>query len=343
MRLIEGSARRQPIIALLLAGRIRPSPMLEALDLHELCLPVGLQGRLIDAWLATLAELEGVFDVRVVVNTAAEVASINSSLQGDLDDEYTFDVATMTEPAAWRGAGGIVRDVMDVAGHDDSSLVLICEAKKLPPPSLKPIVARFHSDGGATGVVGICGRDEPAGVYLFEQSSLTCIPSVGYFDFKEQFLPTLVRNRARLLSAHLSGSVHRLSDLDGYLRTVRQSLSAGASKSAIRISPHASVSGSAVLTGHCIVEAGAVIEDGAIVHDSVILQGATVGGGSVVCRSVLGPLTSVAPRSRVLKSLLTLPSDAPSRSQPVDRLNRLMPIRSNGAGRLEAREGVSES
>ena len=59
-----------------------------------------------------------------------------------------------------------------------------------------------------------------------------------------------------------------------------------------------------MLDGFCIIEPGAVIEDGAVVHDSVILWGATVGGGSVVSCSVIGPLASVEARARAVRQVV---------------------------------------
>ena len=66
---LESRSRARPIVALLLAGRIRPSPILDAIGIHELCLPIGPEGRLRDAWLRKLSEIPQLQQARVIVNT----------------------------------------------------------------------------------------------------------------------------------------------------------------------------------------------------------------------------------------------------------------------------------
>jgi len=295
----------RPITAILLAGRIRPSPLREALDIPVLCLPMGRRGSLLDAWLRVLATVPNLTEVQVVVNTPADAEAVRTAA-ASTSALIAAGVAlrVIAEPAAWRGAGGLVRDVS--FSVDPKSVVLVCEAKRLPPSTLTPMIEAFQCTPDIAGVVGVCGRDEPAGIYAFAQESLQLVPRIGYYDLKEQFLPAMAKAHHRVITAKLADAVHRIRDLDSYLLAVRQSMTiAGTDRACIRIAPRASVSGSAVLDGTCVVEHGAVVEDGAVVHDSVILWGATVGGGSVVSGSVIGPLAGVEPRSRVIRSIIT--------------------------------------
>jgi hypothetical protein len=294
--------------AIILAGRIRPSPWREALDVHVLCLPVGLRGSLMDAWLEALGKLGGIGDVQVVVNTPEDVESVTATAgMHHRQSVNGLSPRVLAEPAAWRGAAGILRDVTSQLADDD--LVLVCEGKLLPPPSLSPILEAFHEHGpDVAGVVGVCGKDEPAGVYVFTRKAIGLIPHIGYFDMKEQFLPALRREGHRIVTARLGDAVWRLRDLESYLATVRQSLSGtDVARSFVRASDRASISGSAVLDGFCVIEPGAVVEDGAVVHDSVVLWGATIGGGAVVSRSVVGPLATIEPRSRLVRSFVARP------------------------------------
>jgi hypothetical protein len=296
----------RPVAAVLLAGAIRPSILCAALDIHVLCLPVRRSGCLLDAWLDVLGEIPELGEVLVVVNTQREVEAVNRSARiSNGRIAYGMAVRTIAEPAAWRGAGGILRDVTrDLSSR---SIVLACEAKRLPPSSVLPLVEPFEDDLAPAGVIGVCGRDEPAGVCAFDHSTLDLAPRIGYFDMKEQFLPAICTAGGRVITASLGDQVWRLNDLDSYLTTVRQSLRNQGDDAVHRVSPQASVSGSAVLNGFCIVEAGAVIEDGAVVHDTVLLGGGTIGGGAVVSRSVIGPLAQVEPRSRVVGEFVTSP------------------------------------
>ena len=302
------------VSAVILAGRLRQAPLQEALDVHMLCLPVGRSGTLLEAWLGALRGVPDLAHVRVVVNSDEDA----SSVRGVLPREYRLPasrplVDVMAEPASWRGAGGIVRDVTE--DLSDDALVLVCEGTRLPPASLDPVVLAASSRDGEgrlpAGVVGVVGEDAPAGLYAFRRASIRHTPRIGYYDMKEQFLPALARAGERVVVASLGEGSARLRDLDSYLQTVRQSLNGSAGTGAAnvghssqRVSSRASVSGSAILDGFCIIEPGAVVEDGAVVHDSVILWGATVGGGSVVSCSVIGPLASVEARARAVRQVV---------------------------------------
>lgn len=307
---VSGVGCKRPMAAVILAGRIRPSPLREAIDVHVLCLPVGAQGTLLDAWMCELAKVPDLLEVRVVVNTAADVDAV-SAIAGAYrrGGEGCPVLRIIAEPASWRGAGGILRDV--TSELPDDAMVLVCEGKRLPPASLTPLLEVIDGEAGndIAGVVGVVGKDEPGGVYAFSRRAIDIIPSIGYFDMKEQFLPELSAAGEKVVTAKLDDAAWRLYNLESYLATVRKSLADGSgNRTNIRASDRASISGSAVLDGCCIIEPGAVIEDGAVVHDSVVLWGATIGGGAIVSRSVVGPLAVVEPRARVVQSFVSKPT-----------------------------------
>jgi len=257
--------------------------------------------------------------VRVVLNTVADVETVRSAshLMNDRSWMSTTNVQAVAEPAAWRGAGGILHDVTRDAPA--SSIVLAIEALTLPPDSLQPMVSAMVD--GLSGLVGVVGEDEPSGVYAFSHQSLAQVPSVGYYDMKEQLLPSMTERGERVGVLPIASRLVRIRDRRSYLSAVRRSLevttaesidSGGAAvrKWRHRVSPAASVSGSAILCGCCVVEGGAVVEDGAVVHDSVILDGATIGGGAIVSRSIIGPLATVDPRNRFVRQVVHDPAAA---------------------------------
>ena len=293
----------RPRSAILLAGSIRRTPQASATNLPALCLPVGRRGLLLDAWLEALATIDDVQDVRVVLMTAQDVESVRSIAPVSAS-RLGGSLRLIAEPAPWRGAAGILRDVTE--GIDEQTVIIACEARRLPPPNLAPLLKPFDEVGDdLCGVVGIQGRDEPGGVYALTRRCIAQVPAIGYQDLKEQFLPSMASRRAGIISVPLEGRVMPIRDRESYLRAVRASIAAAnESEGHIRRAPGAFISASAVLSGCCIVEDGAIIEDGAVVHDSVILWGATVGGGAVVSRSVVGPLAAVQPRSRVMQATL---------------------------------------
>lgn len=289
----------ESISVVMLAGTIRPSPLRAALDVPALCLPMGARGALLDTWLEALTALP-VRDVTIVLNSQSDVEAVGAIARaGGHPGRITGSIRPVAEPAAWRGAAGLLRDMTEHVETDGT--ILVVEAAGLPPRTLAPIAAAMG--GPDAGIVGVCGDDQPAGVYAFTRHAIEQIPRVGYYDLKEQLLPNLYgEGEATVRAAVLGERVLKIHDRAAYLDAVAVTLAAS-NGGAARVSSRASVSGSAIVQGACIIESGAVIEDGAVVHDSVVLAGATIGGGAIVSRSVIGPLTNVAPRRRVMREI----------------------------------------
>ena len=294
----------QSIDVILLAGRIRPSPLMEALDVPTLCLPIDRNGSLLHAWLQALSSLPRVRSVRAVVNTAIEAEAVQFTACGEARSSANrMGLHVVAEPAPWRGAAGIVRDV--TAEDPRADLVLVCEANRLPPTCLDHLShLMMKSQPAVAGVIGFCGEDQPAGLYMFTQQAIERIPTIGYHDLKEQFIPSLRRAGHRVLCCRTGDSVWRLNDLESYLACVRQRVAGGAARG-VHISAHASVADSATFQGASIVESGAIIEDGAVIHDSVVLWGATIGARAVLSRSVIGSLARVSADERLTRAVLS--------------------------------------
>ena len=283
------------LTAVMLAGTLRPTPLREALDVPVLRLPVGRVGTLLDAWLGCLGTISCLDDVRIVVNSEGDAETVRSLLGRWARNGA---IRAIAEPASWRGAGGILRDVMGEARG--GSAVVVCEANALPPDDLAPVLEELEA-GSAGGIVGVYGADEPGGVYAFRRALLGRIPSIGYHDLKEQFLPSLAGSGVEIRTAALSGRPTSLRDLGGYLAAAGVSLgSEEGGERRGRISSGARVSGSATVDGLCVVEEGVVVEDGAVIHDAVLLVGATIGVGAVVSRSIVGPCSAVPAQARVI-------------------------------------------
>jgi hypothetical protein len=289
--------------AVLLAGTIRPSPLREALDIPMLCLPVGVEGSLLDAWHRVLDEVGAAADVRVVVNSERDVEPVAVAAESSPRiGRAAGAMGIMAEPAAWRGTAGVLRDVTDDLAGDDR--VIVVEARCLPPASLRPLLEGLGR--ADLGVVGVCGVDSPAGVSVFRRRALEMVAAVGYYDLKEQLLPSLHGSGLRVTTAAMGPRVHRIRDRDRYLAAVATSLgAAGRGQPAQRRAADATVASSALLDGFCIIEPGVDVRGGAVVHESVILAGATIERNAVVSRSVIGPGTTVAAGHRAVRSVLS--------------------------------------
>jgi hypothetical protein len=286
----------RPLNVVMLAGTLRPSPLRAQLGIPLPCLPLGRRGTVLGTWLATFESLGEVTETAIVLNSEAEAEAVRASAE-----DGGKPVRAIAEAAAWRGAGGLLRDASADAPPD--ALVVVVETSTMPPASLAAVAAAF--DAGIDGVVGVCGADQPAGVYAFTREAIEHIPHVGYFDLKEQFLPRLFEADLVVRAISLGAPMARLRTRRAYLDAVRLSLERDGADPPQLVDARASISPSAILDGCCLVQPDVVVEDGAVVHDSVILAGATIGGGAVVSRSVLGPRATVAARDRAVRTVVT--------------------------------------
>lgn len=281
------------LTTVILAGTLRPSPLHAALGVPAPCLPVGPGVTLLEAWQAVFEDAGVGSDVRVVVNSEAEV--------DPLAGHRATPFRVIVEPAAWRGTAGVLRDVTD--DLDDAQPVLVVEASCLPPLSLRPLLDAM--DDRTAGVVGVGGFDEPGGVYVLRRDAIASASTVGYRDFKEQLLPALHEAGSAVRTADLGGPVHRVWDRRSYLHAVQHYISTRRDVRREQLAEtRSAVSGTAIVEGFVLLGSGAVVEDGAVVHESIILDGATVGGGAVVSRSIVGPLAQLAPRTRVVRRIV---------------------------------------
>jgi hypothetical protein len=290
------------VIAVLLAGTLAPSPLRTALGVLPLCLPFGATGTLLDAWLGVIDELDVCSQVRVLVNTAEDIASLQSVMPRGERTRRGRRIMLVAEPASWRGAAGVMFDATVDLGDDQ--IILVIEAHSMPPASVAPVMTSLADD--LAGVVAVAQDRQPAGMYVFRRSALHATPRVGYFDMKEQLIPKLAGGGGKLGAVQVDHPCIRIRDRRSYLAAVRErAAQAGSGQAASRVSRQAAVSGSAVLSGVCIIEDGVVVEDGALVHDSVVLSGATIGGGAILSRSIVAPLTRVAPRAKIIRGVVS--------------------------------------
>jgi hypothetical protein len=279
------------VTAVLLAGALRRPPLRAALDVPELCMPLAADADVLDGWLRAFATLGTRWRGVCVVHDHADLTLVRDRLER----ARPAPLEALIEPVAWRGPGGVLRDVTDGCGPDD--LVLAIEAARLPPRTLAPIMAGLGA--ADAGVVGCCGDAEPAGVILLRRSALERAPRVGYHDLKEQLLPALHQAGLAVRAVHLDERTRSLRRRREYLRGLAQRLGRAAS-----VARDASVAAEALLDGTVVIRSRAVVESEAVLQDAVIMEGARVSRGAVVGRSVVGPGALVEPGSRLIEAVV---------------------------------------
>jgi len=298
------------LTSVMLAGTLRPTPLREALDIHVLCLPMGSGHTLLDIWRSKLAEIDGLNEVRIMVNTTQDADSVDRvAKQSSLQDSEHLSLHITAEGTSWRGAGGILHDVTENLLPE--TIVLCVEANTLPPVSLAPLLEPLIEQQAEAldGVVGINDIDEPAGVYAFTRRAIELIPSIGFHDIKEQFLPEVHQQDLKVVTARLGERTIRMWDRKGYLTGVRQNLEAILNDTTKQsVSSEVKVSDSALIDGCCIIQPEVVIQDDAVVHDSVVLSGAKIEKGAIVSRSIIGPSATISSNDRVVRQVIASPA-----------------------------------
>jgi lipopolysaccharide/colanic/teichoic acid biosynthesis glycosyltransferase/dTDP-glucose pyrophosphorylase len=170
----------------------------------------------------------------------------------------------------------------------------------------------------------------PAGVYVFDPTILGRIPDQGYFDIKEQLIPRLLDENARVLRAEIAGFCRPVASLQDYFSLQREVLDAGAfvrtglrqtgdrvwTGEGSRVSPSARITGPVVIGMDCAIEddaritGPAVIGDGCrvgrsgLVRNGILLDGATLGEGAQVEDSVVGRRSRVDGGRHLRRSVL---------------------------------------
>ena len=243
---------------ILLAGGLRPSPLVNATGRSVLDLSLTPQRTVLDCWVDRLTETAPEMPIRVVHD-----AIIPPPWPGKHVGER---VLIEKEPKSLRGPAGVIGDLC--RGYGPQQCVIVAEAARYVGCSLKPLIAE-HTQRGADVTVAANADGTPAGIYAIRVGSLDLVPAVGFMDLKEQWL-------RRAVDAGLEVRVHQLASPGALpLRTRRQFLRAAAVANASVDAP--------------VICHGSRVAPDATVEGSVIMPGATVASEAVIVRSVVAP------------------------------------------------------
>lgn len=288
-------SRSSGMRALLLAGSLRTAraaPLAGALGLPVASLPVDARFSVLAWWLDALLR-GGVADgVSVAVADETE-RSFYERIAVEADCDKGFSV--WIDRNQHRGAGGTVRDHFDdLAADPILGGMLIAECSTFGDFDLPGFVAAIDPASDATVLAGPDGS--PCGVMHLSLRAIRRIPTIGYFDLKEQLLPAIAAAGGRVPVVRSSGAPFRISDRRSYLALVDARRAGGIPM----ISDAAQIDASAFIEGGSLIGRGAVVKDRAIVSGSVVMPGAVVGAGAVVARSVVPPGARIPAGSRII-------------------------------------------
>lgn len=307
------SAERQKVHGIVLAGahawgesileRVCPRPLL----------PVA--GRPLIWFALDWLRRSGLSDVTVCANSDTHVLRncLGDGATQGLSLDYYEDVMP-------RGPAGCARDA---AYQTSGDLFVVVEAMILPRIDLADVLAEHLKSRSALTVVATrpgSGGDEralePAGVYVVSKSALELIPSKGYQDIKEMWIPRLYQHGCPA-TPHLVGedSALRVSGIGSYLaasalaievlsggtwlrRDYRQIGSAWVHRTAqladstrisgnVLVGPQATVESGAALIGPSVIGPDSRIEASAVVSHAIAWSDCRIGRGAILNRCIL--------------------------------------------------------
>lgn len=289
-----GSLQRLRSVVLL-GGTVRPTPLHAAVKRSILDLPLEQETTILNHWLNRATELARYADieqlpVRILVNQQSYEPNSGAARYSGV---YTVE----QDGSEYRGTGGMLRDLAQQ--YDDDDLILVASASQVLLDPLSALAKVLHHKGGDVNLIS--HRDgTPSGVMLIRCQTLRLIPSLGFFDMKEQGLPLIAgRYDVRVVHCRRPTGVP-LRTLEDYITALRlhHRRRAGRPRVADPLSEDWSPS-------FAIVENGASVAARAHLHDTVVLRSAIVESGASLVRCVVCPGAVVRQKASEIDRFVT--------------------------------------
>ena len=307
-------------LGIILSGGLRQPLLRRQMGVPIGALPVTEHSTLLGTWVRRMLEFSTIESILVVTSDIADNEMLSQAISSESLDKY---VEVIVEPAGHRGPAGVLRDV----GLDlNTDKIVVGELSSVPPPSVDEIVTGLGSESvGMT--IGVSENQRPIGLYGFTRESLEIIPELGFFDVKEQLIPSLIEKGSVVCPIVMMPKQLRVGELHEWLQAIRF-LEAGSHS-------EATIPSSARIEGASLIQQGAIIHETVSILDSIVMSGAEIESGAVIARSVIGPGVRVRKGFRIIDGIL-----AGQTSQKLDD-HGIAPS-AQGSGRLGNRHVVAK-
>jgi len=274
----------------LLAGAIKPSPLVELTGFSTLDLLATADLTVFDLWIERLRGIG--------VEPSAVAAVYGTNVPSPSATPETIAVRHRRERDHLRGPAGAAKDAAaELGGHDP---IVIVEAKRHPGAGLGALVEAWNAGAGDV-VVARNPSGAPGGVYVTRREYLELAPDRGFMDLKEQWLSRAREAGARVAVVDLPRPGTRsLRILPHYLRATLDPEGAWGEGAGFQTG----IVG-ADAPRRALVCPSARVSDEADVIDAVVMEGARVEKGAVVVRSVVCPGALVEPGAQVVDAVVT--------------------------------------
>ena len=275
----------KPII---LAEGLRASSLESLVGVPPLLLPIGPSILLLECW---REKLEGYVEADSPLEIL--VASTNGFQSMDLiasDPRFKRGL----DPRPHRGTAGVLSDYLerDASGSEGLDYLLVIERSSCPPCSLGGFMSAL---GAAPDIlIGVSELDRLTGIMAIKPKILNLVPSVGYFDLKEQLVKKAVDVNFKVSASSIMPRSIPINSVASWIEAIRY---------LAYPDPAADSDRQFVVEGVSCIDPSATVGN-AMGRDSIIMEGAVVGDGAVVARSVLCPGAEVASGARVIDSVI---------------------------------------
>ncbi|MCH8259180.1 MAG: glycosyltransferase [Planctomycetes bacterium] len=281
---------------LVLAGGLRPSPLVEAAGRSVLDLYLTPEKTVLDVMVEQLTLLPSSDGMPLAIRVV-----YNGRLPAPWPGTSAPNVRFEQDPQAYRGAAGLVADLC--AGYEDHEHVLVVEAGRVLARDVESMWDE-HLASDADVTVG-CNQDgSPGGVYITRCGVLRHIPPIGFVDIKEQWLASAgdrgVKVRVHGFSSPGALPLRTRSDFLAAARHVNNHVASRACRSIA--SPPAQAAG---LEPFRVIGHGAAIGPDVHINDAVIMPAAVIGGGALIEHSVVCPGAVIEPKLRVVNAVVS--------------------------------------
>ncbi|QQE12529.1 hypothetical protein JD969_03395 [Planctomycetota bacterium] len=279
----------------LLAGSVRPSPLRRAISQGFLSLPIDGDCTILDAWQRQLNDLatslsEAKLHVRIMQDRSSVLYDLSHQASSRI--KMTFE----QDPFAFRGTGGLLRDLAEE--YDDDEFLFVANAAQVVLGSVKDMVRELAT---VKADIAIAAEQDgtPSDIMLIRSGILKTIGKVGYVDIKEQALPQISKKHD--VRVHRSNTVQtfQVRTLDSYLNAIKE----------FHVFNHLVDHREQTLEDwqatFSIVDTKAKMHPTAIVHDSVVLEGSVIEENAVIVRSVIAPNGYVASNQSIVDTVIS--------------------------------------
>ena len=285
-------------------------------------LPVPAFPSLLAAWLDLLAPVDAITEVLVLTGRTEDFPELEAAIEVSAAP-LERSVRPILDCNEHRGAAGALKDVI-LERSIDNDLLLI-EGTSMPPASLKVVFDDEFQREAVEGVFASTTTEEPAGIQLLKHRAFELVPSVGFFDLKEQLLPRIIENGKTVLVRSVTNDTIRLTTPMDYLDLISAFGARTLPGNPIGpwIHENAQVDPTAILANNVLIADGVQVGPGAIIDRSVLLKGVQVGAEALIARSIIRPNTQVPPRTRLVESEeILLDARGGVRRRPNGRVNK---------------------